>query len=155
MTHGARALERLLREGLAHDHPIGVLLHQRRTAYVGDLGGEDALSEMEMGLVERLAKLDLFEALLDARLIDPATGRTRRLSWQRLHSLGLLRVRLGDSYARMAGALGLRRREKPTEDIIEAARALAREQEREWQLRGADGEGQNETVEEHTGSAAG
>jgi hypothetical protein len=141
MTHGAKALEVLLRQGLTRDHPIGVLLHQRRTAYVTDLGGAEALSQMETGLAERLAKLDLFEALLDARLIDPTTGKTRRLSWARLHSLGLLRVRLGDSYARLAGVLGLKRREKPTEDIVETARRLAAEQAKQWAAEDGNGDG--------------
>jgi hypothetical protein len=112
LSHGAVALAGLLKRGLAPDHPVGVLLAERRRLYVADLGGQDAISNMEAGLCDRLAKLDLFEALLDARLIDPATGRTRKLSWHRLDSLGLLRVRLGDSYARIAGSLGIKRRER-------------------------------------------
>lgn len=120
VTHGANALERLIKQGLSREHPIGVLLAERRGLYLADLGGEANISNMEAGVVDRLAKLDLFESLLDARLIDPVTGRTRRLSWARLHSLGLLRVRLGDSYARMAQALGLKRRERevPTLDTF-------------------------------------
>jgi hypothetical protein len=117
MTTGAYALERLLKQGLDRDHPIGVLLTQRRDLYLSDLGGAEACSHMEQGLVDRLAKLDLTEALLDARLIDPATGKTRRLSWQRLHSLSVLRVRLTDSYTRTASALGIRRRERDVKDL--------------------------------------
>lgn len=144
LSHGARSLERLLKEGLEPTHPIGVLLHQRRECYVADLGGVENLSAMELGIVERMTKLDLFEALLDARLIDGKTGRTRRLSWARVHSLGLLRARLGDSYARMATLMGLRRREKPTEDIVEAARALARQQQERWAAEKDDGEAVSE-----------
>ncbi len=118
-------LTRLLKEGLDRDHPIGLLLAERRNLYLADLGGREATSNMEAGLCERLAKLDLFEALLDARLIDPGTGRTRQMSWARLHSLGLLRVRLGDSYARMCGALGVKRREKDVENLSEFLRKAA------------------------------
>jgi len=121
MVHGAKALEALLKKGLAQDHPIGRLLAERRSLYTADLGGAEAISTMEAGIVERLAKLDLFEALLDARLIDPKTGKTRRLSWNRLHSLGLLRVRLGDSYARMAQTFGLKRRSRPVDETQELA----------------------------------
>ncbi len=119
MTHGARALEEILKQTLPPDNPIGRILAVRRDLYLSDLGGPDACSNLEQGLIERLAKLDLFEALLDARLIDPVTGKARQLSWSRLHSLGQLRVRLGDSYARMASALGLRRREKPVPSLHE------------------------------------
>lgn len=112
LTHGTAALAVMLKRGLSLDHPVGRLLAERRNLYLADLGGPAACSNMEMGLCDRLAKLDLFECLLDARLTDPVTGRTRQMSWARLQSLGLLRVRLGDSYARMCGALGVKRREK-------------------------------------------
>ncbi len=125
MSHGIVLLERILKQGLDERHPIGLLLQERTGRYIADLGGEESISSMELGLCERLAKLDLFEALLDARLIDPATGKTRRLSWPRLHSLGLLRVRLTDSYTRTASALGLRRREKRI-DLAQAFAAAAR-----------------------------
>jgi hypothetical protein len=115
LTHGAKALEALIRQGLNRSHPVGVLLAERKALYVQDLGGEAACSAMEIGLCDRLARLDLYTALVDARMIDPQTGRTRRLSWDRLHRLGLLTVRLTDSFTRTAAALGIKRREKRIE----------------------------------------
>ncbi len=125
LSHGAVLLKRLLDQGLDRGHPIGALLAERRALYEADLGGREAISNMEAGLCDRLSKLDLFEALLDARLVNPETGKTRQLSWSRLHSLGLLRVRLGDSYARMCGALGVKRRERDVETLSAFLRKAA------------------------------
>jgi len=132
LRHGTRALTDLLQRELDDCHPIGALLAKRRNLYVADLGGTENMSHLEVGLCERLAKADLFEGLLDAQLIDPSTGRTRKLSWARLHSLGLLRLRLNDSYTRMATALGMRRRER----VLDPFKA-----EELRQLREAEGNG--------------
>ncbi len=126
MTHGAKALEVLLKQSLPLDHPIGRLLAHRRDLYVADLGGVANVSNMEAGLIERLAKLDLYEALLDARLVNPVSGRSRKLSWSRFHALGLLRVRLTDSYTRTAAALGIKRRERPIPELADLLRAAAK-----------------------------
>jgi hypothetical protein len=118
-------LNKLLKQGLDADNPVGRLLVERRTLYVQDIGGREAISELEHGLCDRLARLDVWEAILQARMVDPITGKLRRISFSKLQSIAHTRARLCDSYTRMALALGLRRRSKEVPDLALAFKQAA------------------------------
>ncbi len=65
--HGIRALEDRLKRGLDPESPLAVLHAEQRAKYIADLGGEANLSNMEAGICDRLADLDLVRGLLTAQ----------------------------------------------------------------------------------------
>ena len=109
-THGQRMLEGLLKRGDGLPGTLGQLLAEKEAGYLADLGGLENVSNMEAGLVRRLAEGDLFLALVRAQMIAP-NGEPKRLPWVRLRDVATLHARLADSYKGLALALGLRRRE--------------------------------------------
>lgn len=122
-THSMVALAKLLRKGLDPGHPVGRILSERRQTYVADLGGPENCSGMEMGIAEKMARLDLMQALLDCRSTSPLDGKARRLSLAKTQSLALVQARLTDSFVRAASALGIRKRERDVHTIAEVLRA--------------------------------
>ncbi len=78
-THGRRALVELLKRGLEEGSPVATLQREAEDAYLSDLGGPEQASNMDKGLVRRLAVLDLDLALLLAQR-DGAARLTREQS---------------------------------------------------------------------------
>jgi hypothetical protein len=66
-THGVRALAERLKRGLNPDTPLAAFHAELRGKYLADLGGEGNLSNMEAGICDRLADLDLMRGLLNAQ----------------------------------------------------------------------------------------
>jgi hypothetical protein len=64
---GEFALSERLKRGLNPATPLAVLHAEIRGRYVGDLGGEDNCSAMELGVCDRLADLDLIRGLLNCQ----------------------------------------------------------------------------------------
>lgn len=118
--HGIRALEDRLRRGLAPDSPLGVLHAELRGKYLTDLGGEGNISNMEAGICDRLADLDLMRGLLSAQ-----RETAKRMTAANLlnHVQGVTRNVL--AYVQAVKAIGPGRREKPTGKTIIVKRYAA------------------------------
>lgn len=131
-THGLAALEALLRKGLEPETPIGRLHTERRRAYLQDLGGAENCSNMEQGICDRLADLDLERALLNAR-----RENAHRISvkMQLDHSAAVIRNVL--AYIQAARVVGPGRRERVCDPFREEMLRQELEAEREERERHA------------------
>jgi hypothetical protein len=95
---------------------IGTLLAQHEAAFLSDLGGREHASEMEQACCRRLAELELFVALVKAKLTTEA-GVARRLSSTQTKELLTLHASMVRSFVQTASALGLKRREVEPDEL--------------------------------------
>jgi hypothetical protein len=122
-----KMLEGLLKRGDVPEGQLAVILAEHETSYLADLGGRENVSNMEAGVCRRLAETDLFLALVRARVIT-AAGQPRRMTWAQTQTVATLHARLADTFARLAQALGLKRRAKTVPDLNDYLRQRAAEQ---------------------------
>lgn len=90
-------------------------LQDRVRAIVGDLGGDEAVSAVLLGQVQRHARLELIEAHLWANLehggVTTGKGATR--------AAALLWLQVVDRLQRSAGTLGLERKARKVQTVAE------------------------------------
>lgn len=123
-SHGLIALEQRLKRGLDPTTHLGRLHAARRAGYVADLGGEEACSEMEKGIADRLADLDLVRGLLNAQ----REGTRRIASAKALHAHALAVTRNALAYVQAVRLVGPGRRPR---ELNLAAASLALDAEEE------------------------
>lgn len=79
------------------------------------------LSAKEAGACRRLSELELFAALVKARLTTPA-GVLRRLNWKQEKEIIAVGTSVAESYSKLCAALGWKRRERELPDAFEYIR---------------------------------
>jgi len=119
-THGIRALTERLKRGLDPDTPLAAFHAELREKYLADLGGEGNLSNMEAGICDRLADLDLMRGLLNAQ-----RETAKRMTAANLlnHVQGVTRNVL--AYVQAVKAIGPGRRPKDSDKTIIVKRYAA------------------------------
>ncbi len=113
LGHGEYALAERLKRGLDPDTPLAVLHGEQRAKYIADLGGEEHLSNMEAGICDRLADLDLVRGLLTAQR---QTGKRMTAVQLVNHVQAVTRHVL--AYVTAVKAVGPGRRQKDTDREI-------------------------------------
>lgn len=131
LRHGGKSLLALVERSQDESHPVMLIVKGRADAYVAELGGAAALSAQQLDVCRHGAVLAILADMTVHRIINER-GRPRRMAAMRFRELCFGYSRIVESHARLMALVGLERRERLVEDPVEAARALAREQEQEF-----------------------
>ncbi len=94
---------------------VGEALQAWRQAIVDDLGGDQAVSAMELSVIELATKTHLLLASVDRFLLEQKSLINK--SKRQLFPIVLQRQQLADALARYMGQLGLTRRARPTQTL--------------------------------------
>ena len=119
--HGHHALTKALKTVGNHDGwierlgEVGEALQAWRQAIVDDLGGDQAVSAMELSVIELATKTHLLLASVDRFLLEQKSLINK--SKRQLFPIVLQRQHLADALARYMGQLGLTRRARPTQTL--------------------------------------
>ena len=121
LAHGHHGLAKALRtignrDGWVENlGEVGEALKTWRAALINDLGGERAVSAMELSVIELACKTHLLLASVDRFLLEQKSLINK--SKRQLFPIVLQRQQLADALARYMGQLGLTRRAKPTQTL--------------------------------------
>jgi len=128
LKHGGRSLLALVERSQDESHPVMQIIGAKARGYVQERGGPEALSLMEQDTLRHGAVLALLADMHLCRIVNDQ-GRPRRMNAMRFRDLSLAYARLAEAHNRILSSVGLGRAAKLIDDPVEAARALAREQD--------------------------
>jgi hypothetical protein len=100
------------------DGPVGHALCEWRATIIADLGGADAVTQMQLTVIETAARTKLLIDSLDAWLLA-VDGRIINKKTQTLYSIVVQRGTLVDSLGRAMASLGLERRGKTIANLAD------------------------------------
>ena len=121
--HGLTTLQAALQSASADSEwieklgPVGAELREWRATIISDLGGAEAVSAMEMSIVNLSCQTYVMLSSIDHFLIQQPSliNKSRRA----LYPVVLQRQVLAESLARSLSQLGLKRRARPTMTLAE------------------------------------
>lgn len=131
-THGRHALAELLKRGLENEHggdPLAQLHKEMVQEYVGDLGGPDNVSAMDLGIVKRLVACDL-----DMGLLLAMRDAAKKISRLKMFALSAAVNKNAATYCQLVktlGGPGRRAADTPGEIIVRRFAEHRQEPERE------------------------
>jgi hypothetical protein len=135
LKSGEFALAERLSRGLDAAGPLAILHAERRTRYVGDLGGEENCSAMELRVCDRLADLDLLRGLLNVQ-----RDASKRMSLTKLEAFAAAVSRNAVAYLQAVKTIGPGRRAKDADRTVVVRRWSAAEPD----TKPTDGNGQEQ-----------
>ena len=121
--HGLTTLQSALKSASADSEwidklgPVGAELREWRTTIISDLGGAEAVSAMEMSIVNLSCQTYVMLSSIDHFLIQQPSLINK--SKRALYPVVLQRQVLAESLARSLSQLGLKRRAKPVTSLAD------------------------------------